>query len=432
MPRTDNHPLASRNRLALAVSSSPASLLRALAVAALSLLIATLGSNAARAKQDEEVDEPSSFKEALAEGKGKVSLRYRFELVDQDNIKKEAEASTLRTTVSYASAPYKGWTLFVEAENVSTTDDDAYRNAGGGSLFNGVTDRPVVADPEITEIDQAFVQYRNSGWTVQAGRRGFNVDTQRFVGTVAWRQNHQSFDSVSFAKTLGDGRTTLSYTYIDRINRIFGDTHQMGSDLLTGDFKLDDKASLHAFVLDLDYDDVLALSTTTVGARLFGTTGITYSVAFATQSDSGDNPATIDANYYNAEIGGTLGSVQVLGGYEVLEGSASEGKFSTPLATLHKFNGWADQFLATPADGLEDLYLSLSGKFDPSFAWVVVYHDFAAESSSRNFGSEIDAQITYGTKWGQSFGLKAALYDADEHNVDTDKLFFFTSYGFGN
>ena len=34
--------------------------------------------------------------------------------------------------------------------------------------------------------------------------------------------------------------------------------------------------------------------------------------------------------------------------------------FQTPLATKHAFQGWADQFLTTPADGIEDAYLGVT------------------------------------------------------------------------
>ena len=43
-------------------------------------------------------------------------------------------------------------------------------------------------------------------------------------------------------------------------------------------------------------------------------------------------------------------------GWERLSGSEREGQFQTPLATLHAFNGWADKFLSTPVNGIEDLY----------------------------------------------------------------------------
>ena len=36
-----------------------------------------------------------------------------------------------------------------------------------------------------------------------------------------------------------------------------------------------------------------------------------------------------------------------------MEGNGVKG-FTTPLASLHKFQGWADKFTATPANGIED------------------------------------------------------------------------------
>ena len=36
----------------------------------------------------------------------------------------------------------------------------------------------------------------------------------------------------------------------------------------------------------------------------------------------------------------------------------------TPLATLHKFDGWADLFLTTPNKGLQDLYAGAAYRFD--------------------------------------------------------------------
>ena len=39
-------------------------------------------------------------------------------------------------------------------------------------------------------------------------------------------------------------------------------------------------------------------------------------------------------------------------GYEVLEGGNAAGKaFRTPLATLHKFQGWADKFIGPSTSG---------------------------------------------------------------------------------
>ena len=73
--------------------------------------------------------------------------------------------------------------------------------------------------------------------------------------------------------------------------------------------------------------------------------------------------------------------------------------FATPLATLHKFQGWADKFLTTPANGIEDLYVNASANFKAfggldSLGLVLSYHDYQAEHISADYGSEVNASVT--------------------------------------
>jgi hypothetical protein len=77
--------------------------------------------------------------------------------------------------------------------------------------------------------------------------------------------------------------------------------------------------------------------------------------------------------------------------------------------------------------GLKDLYLALNGKLGP-VKWMAVYHDFSAESTSTDFGGELDFQFLYTAPWKQGFGLKGALYSADEFSTDTDKIWVFTTF----
>ena len=121
---------------------------------------------------------------------------------------------------------------------------------------------------------------------------------------------------------------------------------------------------------------------------------------------------------------GLLGKV----GYEVLGSDNGRGSFQTPLATLHKFNGWADKFLGTPAGGLEDLYGSLSYKVGvdgplKGMKFDAVYHDFSADIGG-DYGSEIDLQVS--KKFGKNYyaGLKFAHYSADGFATDTQKIWF--------
>ena len=107
-------------------------------------------------------------------------------------------------------------------------------------------------------------------------------------------------------------------------------------------------------------------------------------------------------------------------GYEVL-GSDNNISLKTPLGTNHAFNGWADQFLTAPPEGLRDFYAALT------LTWLgvkadVIYHDFKADSGGADYGSELDLSLT--TKFGENYLLQAkyADYNADEFNTDVQKF----------
>ena len=75
--------------------------------------------------------------------------------------------------------------MFLEAENVSSVGAELYDNAGVAHLGNRRFDRPVVADPELTQMNQAALRYTRQGTTV-VGRQEILLDDQRFVGNVGF------------------------------------------------------------------------------------------------------------------------------------------------------------------------------------------------------------------------------------------------------
>ena len=101
-----------------------------------------------------------------------------------------------------------------------------------------------------------------------------------------------------------------------------------------------------------------------------GQKALLYEAELADQSDYADNRTNVDVGYSNLMLGVSLPKVTIKLTRESLDGSSGKGRFQTPLATLHKFNGWADKFLSTPLFGLEDLYLQLSGKVG-EVGWLV-------------------------------------------------------------
>ena len=137
----------------------------------------------------------------------------------------------------------------------------------------------------------------------------------------------------------------------------------------------------------------------------------------------------MDADYYRAEAGAKVGGWTVKAGREVLGGDPDNGRFTTPLATLHGWNGWADRFLATPANGLVDTFLKVSTAIG-KVKLTGVYHVFEADHGGADYGDEIDLVATVATSWKQIFGLKAALYEADTHASDVEKVWLWTSWKF--
>jgi hypothetical protein len=95
--------------------------------------------------------------------------------------------------------------------------------------------------------------------------------------------------------------------------------------------------------------------------------------------------------------------------------------FQTPLATLHKWQGWADKFLTTPSAGIEDSYLGLNGSF-AGFNGQAVWHDFKAEATSLDYGTELDLSVSRKFAKRYEVLVKYADYSADGLFTDTRKF----------
>ncbi len=397
------------------------------------------GGQAVAAPQDGTAaqDPPAGLVDAFKQGTFHIGLRYRYEFVGDDAIEKDAHASTLRTSLNYRSAPLRGFDFFIEAENVFELGDDWYRDAGRGPRGNGVTGRPVVADPAGTDINQVIFGYKGYDTDVRLGRQEINIGDQRFVGAVGWRQHHQTFNAINIANASID-RVDLQYVFSTDVYRIFGDKLDTRNHFLNGSIDVGPVGNLSVYGVLLDYKDVqfAGLSTNSFGFELTGRqplrdiATLLYEAEYARQTDAGGNPNDVEANYAHLMGGFVLDRwVTARVGWELLGGSREKGRFTTPLATLHKFNGWADKFLNTPPDGLQDLYVQFNGSV-ADIGWTAVYHRFTPDSVSGTYGNEFDWQFTYQTNWAQTLALKGAYYDADTFSVDTLKIWLWTAYTF--
>lgn len=372
----------------------------------------------------------ANLTEAARDTKPSFNIRYRLETVDQANVENTASASTAKARLSWIMPPTEGFSAGFEADHVFVVGNEEYN-----STSNGRTEYPVVADPEGFDLNQAFLRYRHDSLIMTMGRQRIVHGGQRMVGGVAWRQNEQTFDALRVQST--HRTASIDYSYVTNVNRIFGpeDGAQPadweGSSHL---FRLEVKpAEGHAFgsfvyLMDFDNANGPANSNRTYGIDYSGSFGgFGLYASAAQQSDWGDNPNSYDAAYYTLEASTKRGPVTYKAGFEVLGSDGGKASFRAPLATLHKFQGWTDKFLATPAAGIRDAYLKAAAKVGPA-AVALALHDFKATEGGADYGREVDLSIS--CPIGKRLGLlfKIAHYTADQHATDTTKGWFVVTY----
>lgn len=367
-------------------------------------------------------DEPVDIWEALKGGRTWVDLRYRLEHADQDGLAKDAWASTLRTALGYETLSFAGFRALVEFEDVSVVgDDEAY-----ATPFNGVMDRPVIPEVEGGELNQSFLAYatEDGAFEGRVGRQKVRIGRGRFFGDRPWRQNHTTYDAVSIRQKFGESGRVFA-AFLDEAQTAVG-----GLPMATTTIDVEGIGTFGAYWHYLDFDDPTGLSTSTVGARLAGSQPVTdvtealYAFEYADQKDAADNPRSVDQAYWRAQLGAKVEAVTVRVTHESLGGSQTPGDvFSSPLALQHAFHGWADVFLtnALPTTGLEDTWISVEGDV-AGVRCAARYHDFGAQATSADYGSEIDLLVTVPVNEHVSWTVAFADYDADGFGADTRKL----------
>lgn len=327
-----------------------------------------------------------------------LNVRLRSENVDQTGLL-DANALTLRTRLGVTTAQVEGWQLMVEGENIVALDGDAYNQSG---LNPVAAKRAVVADPETTELNQAWLAYQTGKTALTLGRQRLVLDNARFIGDVGWRQNQQTFDAFKVQdKSLPD--TTLTYAYLEQVNRVFSRRHPQGrwdsdSHLLHATRIEPGVGTFAVYGYRLSFSNAAANSCATYGASFTGkrplasALTLTYRLEYATQTDQGPSPLRYRADYLAGEGALSQEPHAIALGYEQLGSNHGVG-FKTPLATLHAFNGWADLFLTTPATGLQDTYVRASTRLPGALALVLAEHSYRADVGGADYGTEFNAMI---------------------------------------
>ncbi len=364
--------------------------------------------------------------------------RLRYEGVSQNGLD-DATAVTLRARLGWQSPERSGFRLLVEGEAVVALVDDY------NATIHGPVRYPVVADPEAFELNRLQVAWTGLPDTeVILGRQRIVLGAARFVGNVGFRQNEQTFDAVKVT-TRAFEPLTITYAWIDRVHRVFGDDSPVGewrsdSHLLNVEAPTP-VGRLTTYGYLLDFSNAPAQSSATWGARLEGSRNLSpgwsalYAIEYARQSDYGANPARFDLDYGLVSAGLKRGPLTTTLAFERLDGNGAQA-FQTPLATLHAFQGWADVFLTTPRDGLRDLsatasYAIAHPPVGRGATLTASWRDIHDADGSARYGRELDlsARLVLDAHWAVE--IKGARFDgARAAFADRDKIWAALDYRF--
>jgi hypothetical protein len=371
----------------------------------------------------------SSVDEFFKDSKTILEVRGRYEFADQAG-RNESNAYTVRTRLGLETANVNGFKALVEMEDVrslgSTSDYNPYPQAG----------RTVIADPKGTELNRLQLSYKSDGTQVILGRQRIILDGARFVGNVGWRQNEQTYDALTFKdNTLGDW--AFFYSYIDTVQRIFGDDapapaqqeFKSDSHLINFGFSGIPQVKVTAYGYLLDLENAVANSSRTFGLSAQGSQklnediNLKYTAEYARQDDYANNPNSYQSDYIQGSVTAVWDAFDLGVAYELLGSDNGQG-FKTPLATLHKFNGWADTFLGTPGAGLEDISVTLGFKLPSTTSVKFIYHTFESDIGGLDYGEEWDAVISHSFDKNWSVLAKYAHYSGGSAGFADNKKFW--------
>jgi len=371
----------------------------------------------------------------------KGEVRPRYEMVDQDNNNNaknpdNANALTNRLVIGVGSDSLFGTDMlgaYAEMTDVHNVNDNY------NSTENGRTNHAVVADPEQTRLTQAYIDIKPiDGLLIRYGRQMINLGDQRFVGAVGWRQMPQTYDATLLSYSPTDA-INLSTVWATKVNTIFADKKgtTYGNDGADTRTSLTNLSYRPSKALDITgYAYLIGSHSDTYGAYVKGAVPVTdgiklsYRAEYAIQTDAslennaaGSVKPDADSDYIHLDLGLNMSGFLVGAAYMMQSADDDNGKvgftnkaFSTPLGTNHKYGGWADQFLGTPANGLEDISVMAGYKAKGFGTFKVIAHQFQSDENSIDYGTEIDA--VYVNKIPGVKGLKGLLkfaqYDADD------------------
>jgi Alginate export len=413
-------------------------MMKQVCVAAIMLVPFCIVQVAAAEETTSEVKEESLLG-AITGGKPLLNLRPRYERVEQDGKLFDANALTLRSLFGWQTGAYHGFSATAQFIDVGRANDN-YEDGKNGKI-----EYPRVADPDHTGINQLFLDYNGIPATrLRLGTQSIKLDNVRMVGNIEFRQVMQVFTGLSVEnKSLPN--TTVFVAHLERLKNILGDQKPVKIEMLNAAHQWAPGNNVIAY--GYFHDQAVTASTTgfadssnrILGLRADGayplneTVKLLYTAEFGKQNDYADGDARIDADYMRAGIGAGWGAYYVRVDQELLSSNNGVYAFQSPLGTNHLFQGWADQFLTTPANGIRDVFVS-AGATVGKAKILGEYHDFKSDVGSVHFGTELDIGVTYPLAKGLNGRIEYASFrEGDviaQRKRDTDKLWLTLIYNY--
>jgi hypothetical protein len=351
------------------------------------------------------------FDSLVKDGSVNANFRLRSESVDQVEAKDGALALTLKSRITVKTGAAYGLSALVEGDNVSHLNDEF----NDDPALKGTAKNDFVLDQETTQLNQAYLQYANESTTVKAGNQRINLDNQRHVGGVAFRQDEATFDAVS-VKNTDIANTTIFAAFANNLNSITDDDVEADITLLNVKYQVNPDLAATGFYYDVED------SGSTIGVRVVGkASGIGYEAELATQEQDGVDASPL---YYHLAANKKVADVKLTAGLEVLGSDGGDGAFSTPLGTNHKFLGWSDTYLKGAGDnGIQDLYATAVTKV-AGVKLVGQLHKFDSNEGSTDLGTEIGFLAAKKIK-NYGLSVKLAQFNAGDDSagkVDATKV----------
>lgn len=385
-----------------------------------------------------------------------AEIRPRYEYADvKNNGVDKGQAFTARTKLSVSAGLLGVDGLSANVGVISVNNfgwnkydsKSPYYNPGSGKY-------DVIVDPQQAMLANAEVTYKVGKTLLHAGRGQVNLDNQRFIGTVGWRQLERSYDSVFVANNSVKNLSLLAAWVYGAQGVKAGATADANTILLHAAYTVmpELKITAYDYMVAVNHPVLTTYGSDTYGIALTGKANIgaklTYRAEYALQKDASMKLHGIkgkaDADYFNIDIGANVSGILIGANYELLSGSTgTDGKtnFIPALGTNHKFNGWADHFYVAdtgPSGGLQDMNIRLGYKAKGVGKLLAVYHQFTADKKmggEDDLGTEIDALYANKIPGVNNLKglLKGAFYKAGKvsgYTKDVNKFWVMLDYKF--